>query len=837
MTPGRARQSANPALRTPGRLRALAFALLAVLPVGAATAQQTSALRVPAVFVENHGQWDPAVLYVARYTHGIVRVEADRIRLQSFPDEQGQSVLVDVAFPDALIPSPPVGEQPRPGLHHFLIGNDPQRWVRDAPGYAAVRYAGLHPGVDLSLGTGPTGLSLCFEARSARDLEAVRLRFDGVLDCATDTSGGRSLRTGSGDLLLGAPVVQANSPDGQVVTAQVTLVADGDCGVRLVCTPNDPLDGIVSVIGLEWSTFLGGTGLDHLYGVAVDATGAVTLTGRTFTPDFPTTPGMIGAPLGNIDGFITRLAADGGSLIFSTYFGGSGGDSLQALAVATDGSFAVAGRTSSPDFPVSADAVFPNLSPGTFSDVVVSVFDPTGSTLIGSTYIGSPLFNPTEEVLGLALDPAGAVVVVGKTGDQWPITPGVVQPLHTGTPGTYDGFVTKLPLDASQLLFSTYFGTSTVEDVHVDDAGTVTVVGYGTISTTPNAFDPSPKGVFIARLSADGTQQLYGTYLGSTFINFVSGVHADERGAITVCGLTLGPDFPSTDNAYDPIWNGVPSVKGDGYVTRISPEGNTLEFSTFLGGIGDDHVAFMAVDSAGTVTVFGGTDHNASFPTTPGSLQPELQGLIDDPGGFMARFHHTGSKLLYSSFTPGTSAFGMPGLGLDVTGAVVYGGLTKDPDFPVTAGAFDTDLDPLAPMSGDSAILKLSLLPLGADRFGSSTPGPKGPIAIGVLSMPQAGQQDFTLNSTNGPPSAQGWLVLALSPLENPIPAVGASLWLDPATLFALLPVMSNAKGYAEVLLPLPQNVGATGHAQFFWPGNPAGGLSASNALSITLQP
>ncbi len=112
--------------------------------------------------------------------------------------------------------------------------------------------------------------------------------------------------------------------------------------------------------------------------------------------------------------------------------------------------------------------------------------------------------------------------------------------------------------------------------------------------------------------------------------------------------------------------------------------------------------------------------------------------------------------------------------------------------------------------------------------------------------MPQVGNQSFSLTCGNAPPTAQGALLLAGSALATPMPFLGVQLWVGPGGYgFVAVPAGSNAMGAAELLLPLPGNaaLGARVHAQFVWLGPtspapcPPAGLSASNALEITIQP
>jgi hypothetical protein len=240
------------------------------------------------------------------------------------------------------------------------------------------------------------------------------------------------------------------------------------------------------------------------------------------------------------------------------------------------------------------------------------------------------------------------------------------------------------------------------------------------------------------------------------------------------------------------------------------------------------------------VTVAGRTA-SSDFPTTPGAFDTIYNG-----GGrgdvFVTRLSPTGSSLDYATFLGGTDSDDRPVLALDAQGAATVAGVTYSSDFPTTPGAFGTSHNG----GGDGFVTRLDMLPTGVSAFGRSTPGCTGPLAISVNSMPRVDNAGFALSCGNAPPNTTGLLGFAGSRLPSPVILLGAEVWLDPSPPFVPLPASSNSIGASEVPLPIPNDphlAGARVFAQFFWAGPtspppcPPLGLSASNALDLTIQP
>jgi beta-propeller repeat-containing protein len=261
---------------------------------------------------------------------------------------------------------------------------------------------------------------------------------------------------------------------------------------------------------LVYSTYLGGSGVDGGYGIAVDAAGNAYVTGFTSSTDFPTTPGAFQTANQGIVGnaFVTKLNPTGSApLVYSTYLGGGSDDQGLGIAVDAAGNAYVTGDTQSTNFPTTPGA-FQSAFAGLLTDAFVTKLNPTGSApLVYSTYLGG---NMSDVGAGIAVDAAHNAYVFGYThSTNFPTTPGAIQ---SANQGGYDAFVTALnPLGTAPLVYSTYLGGSN------DDfgfGGTVDTLGNAYITgdsestnfpTTPGAFQTAHAGglrdAFVAKIA------------------------------------------------------------------------------------------------------------------------------------------------------------------------------------------------------------------------------------------------------------------------------------------------------------------------------------------------
>ena len=212
----------------------------------------------------------------------------------------------------------------------------------------------------------------------------------------------------------------------------------------------------LAIAGIDLSTFLGGNALDGNPQVALDAEGNIFIVGETSSADFPTTPGAFDPTFnGSGDIFVTKLSADGSSLLFSTFVGGSGFDTPAAIVLDANGNVLIAGNTRSPRFPTTPDVFDLTFNEG--NDVFVMKLSADGSRVLFSTFVGD-VGEGGGAVRGIALDQDGQPVITGETfAPDFPTTTGAFDTMFNSVETfASDIFVTTLAVDASRLLFSTF---------------------------------------------------------------------------------------------------------------------------------------------------------------------------------------------------------------------------------------------------------------------------------------------------------------------------------------------------------------------------------------------
>jgi hypothetical protein len=231
--------------------------------------------------------------------------------------------------------------------------------------------------------------------------------------------------------------------------------------------------------------------------------------------------------------------------------------------------------------------------------------------------------------------------------------------------------------------------------IAVDSAGAAYVTGAtsGDFPITPGAFDTSVGffAAFVTKLNPLGSGLVYSTYLGGSYVDGGVGIAVDSAGAAYVTGQAGSGDFPTTVGAFDTTHNGGGDIFiADAFVTKLNSTGSGLQYSTYLGGSGDDFGLGIALDAAGSAYVTGRSE-SGEFPTTAGAYDTSFNGGAD---AFVTQLDPGGSSLAYSTYLGGPSGFDTGrGIALDSAGAAFVTGETFAADFPTTAGAFDTSFN------------------------------------------------------------------------------------------------------------------------------------------------
>ncbi len=323
------------------------------------------------------------------------------------------------------------------------------------------------------------------------------------------------------------------------------------------------------------------------------------------------------------------------------------------------------------------------------------VIDPV---LVYSTYLGG---SGSDQATSIHVGPTGDAYVAGITAStNFPIQ---------GTPastlgGGQDLFVTKMSLSGSELTYSTYIGgigTDIANDITVSGAGTVYITGSTTsinypVVTPTIAAQIGGTDAFLTKLTAAGNAIVYSTYWGSTGFEEGTAVTVDPADNAYIAGNTSAPNFPTQTPFQAALAGGM-----DGFMTKFSVAGNSIVYSTYLGGADDDRIFDMAVADDAAVFVVGSTT-SANFPTTSASLQPALAGGRD---GFLTHFSLAGNALLYSTYLGGSGTDEVFGMIIDAPMNAYLTGRTSSTNFPTVVpaqmqnggGAFDAFLAKVNP--------------------------------------------------------------------------------------------------------------------------------------------
>ena len=437
---------------------------------------------------------------------------------------------------------------------------------------------------------------------------------DNITDVAIDR-GGHIYVTG-----------HTNSDNFPIVHAlQDTRAAEDDIFIAKFCPTGDTL---------EFCTYFGGNGNDQATGIAIDSAGRVWVCGGTTSTDLRVVMPLKVQNSGYEDALIVCVSSAGDSLLFSSYLGGNGQDRASDLVVDNYGSVGIVGSTSSSNFP-TVNALIDTLA-GTATDAFICKINATTKTLSYSTYFGG---SGADNAVGIVIDAEGAIYISGTTNS--PDLP-VVQPLQDTLMGGLDLFVAKIDASGVPLIRSTYWGG--VQDdiprgMALASDGKVIIVGKTYSADYPLHLPlqdscrscPSLSDGFVTVLDRmSGTVQ-FSTYLGGVSgDDEASAVVADKNGKIIVVGWTLASDFPTTK----PLQSETAGLR-EAFVSIISSDGDSSEFSTLYGGVGDDEARAVAVVN-GMIIVAGKTG-SSDFPLHNPWL-PKYAGGSSD--GFVARFDY-----------------------------------------------------------------------------------------------------------------------------------------------------------------------------------------------------
>lgn len=605
-------------------------------------------------FEENKRQWPDQVRYKADVPGGTVWLENDRLTWATHSltdldriheaqhDSKGTEQLQHLAatekvachawyvhFEGANATPQLTADGKQAAYSNYFIGNDPSRWAGNVGRFEAVTYQELYPGIALKAYSAGGNFKYDFLLNAGTDAAQLALRYEGV-NLRLSREGNLLLDASTGVITEQAPVAWQEQNGVRIpvrcryaVSGQVVRFAFPDGYNRNLPLVIDPV--IVA------STYSGSTATTYGHSATYDLAGNIYSGGRCFGQGYPATVGAYSVTFGgSVDIAISKYNPTGSALTFATYVGGSFDEYVHSMFVHTNGELYIYGSATSANYPTTSGA-FDVTQNGSY-DIVVTHFNTTGSALVGSTFVG-----------GSADDGQNA--------------------LYRNYGDTYRG---EIVVDASGNAYVASFSSST------------------NFPTTGSAFDQSAGGAqdgVTFSINAAMNSMNWSTFVGGSSNDAALGLRVNSvSGEVFVCGGTGSSDFPITAGTYQGTYQGGPN---DGFVVRISANGNTLLASSFYGTSGWDECFFLDLDIDGDVYVYGEAD--GGMPTTAGVFS------VPNSGMFITKFDPAYVGRLFSTVIGDGSFFSRlapTAFLVDICKNVYIAGFGGTSGYPVTSNAF-----------------------------------------------------------------------------------------------------------------------------------------------------
>lgn len=717
-------------------------------------------------FIENKGQWGTWVKYMAKTLAGELYLEQDGFRYVLSDDKN--TAKLD-SFHHGLMRTPPtikhhvykvsllgannvqiIGKKQQAMYYNYFLGNDPKKWASGIHPYLALEYPNVYDGIDMHVGSEAGSIVYDFYVAPEADVTKIKLKYEGPDRMRVDKQGNLNIYTSVGEVRELTPYVYQYIGDEKVMVAcnyklEGNVLSfefpDGyDKSRKLIIDPTVTL----------WASFTGSTADNWGFTATYDDAGNFYMGGivnclaAAGGGAFPVSPGAYQTVWGGgqgASGFqfasdigIMKLSPDGTTRIYATYIGGVNNERPHSMIVDPSGNLIIAGRTLSPNYPVTPGAV--QTVKNSASDIIVTKLNAAGSALVASTFLGGSgedgiNFDSTEYGYGhlkfnygddarseVQVDNLGNIYVAGCTSS--PDFPTTSTAIATTLSGLQDGVVFKLNSNMTTLLWSTYLSGIG------DEAGYVL------------AFNPSQTSVYVAGgtsspnfpVGTGGWQSTYqgdsadgfilkfrnsapynvqrGTYVGTSNFDQVYGIQVDYTGNVYVMGQSMGGTFPITPGVYSNPNNcqfimkidsnlstnllstQFGSIPGSPTQTNISPVAflvDTCE-NIYVSGWGGNIMGLAALSHTGTTT---------NMPVTSDAFQSTTDGfdfyfIVLSPGM---------SSLLYATYygrnatgsygehvDGGTSRFDKKGIVYQGICANCGGNPTGVPSFPTTPGVY-----------------------------------------------------------------------------------------------------------------------------------------------------
>jgi len=672
---------------------------------------------LPISFEENLGQADKEVKFISHgKDYNLLLTSSKAILLTNAKEFES----LELEFLGANSNTQLIGKNKLTTKTNYLLGDNENNWQKSVNNYKEVIYKELYPGVDLVFYGKAKNLEYDLVVAPKVDPGLVKLRFQELnnshqTSIEIDKQGDLLIETKSGLVRQHKPFIYQEIEGRQIaINGSYKKHNDNTIGFSLAEYNQDfPL---VIDPEISFSTYLGGQLTDQASAIAVDREGNSYIVGTTSSNNFPLVKPLQASPGGGpLDIFIAKLSADGSSLVYTTYLGGSSIDQAFDIAVDSSNNIYITGLTISSNFPTKS-ALQAQKGGGVF-DAFVTKINASGSELVYSTYLGG---NDDDQGFSLAVNQQGNVFVTGSTASR--NFPGVTEGVLNGIT---DGFVTELNRQGTAVIYSRFLGGN-----DEDEASSIAIDSQDNAYITGDTFSPNfplkdgvqanlagGQDAFISKLNPSG-DVIYSSYLGGTGNDSAIDIAVDLDGNAYITGSTASSNFPIKDALQIANAGG-----GDAFITKITANGKELIFSTYLGGTLTDNASSIALDPSENIYV-SGTTFSTNFPM----LRPVQDKNKGNNDVFLTKINSVGNNLLYSTYLGGAGQDDSLGITVDTLGTTYLAGTSISTDFPVvnalqsvsagTADAFIAKiLEPLGPPVPD---FSLSVTPSTQNIFAGS---------------------------------------------------------------------------------------------------------------------
>ncbi len=649
---------------------------------------------LPLAFVPNAGQSEASIAFEAISRLGTLAFGANEVTLAT--DEASLRVQFLGANEAAHI----VGRDQLPGVVNYYAGADPAQWRDNLPTYGAIIYDELYAGIDLTYNGHEGALKGTYTIEPGHSPDQIHWRYDGADRVTVDpTTGDLHIDLGTTRLVERAPIAWQNR-SGVDVPIEVRFAAQRDGSFGFVVDEYDASLPLILDPTLIYGTYLGALSDDIVHDIGLDTAGNIYLTGWTYNNNLG---GFPNTRKGSNDAFVAKLNAAGTAWQWVTYLGGDQDDKGYGLAVDGNSAVWVTGETNSTNFPVTANAL-QGTSGGGYDAILTRLNAATGAVTYSTLY-GFDLSDRGQDV---AIDGQGNVYLTGQLNANDVLTmklsggadPALVYGVHWGDDtGVDEGYAIAVNSVGRAYITGMTENASASSSFPLVNA-VQTVCG-------PYTYDTGDKDctqdAFVSVINAAGDLLVYSTLLGgggsphtSSGADEGRSIALDNDGNIYVTGFTYSTDFPTVNAAYANYPDEFQFA--DAWLTKLSPNGQTIVYSTYLGGDGDDEAQSLVVDKQTGSAYVAGYTRSTDFP----HINPIQDHLM--PGGacftgatlrlcydaFLAKFTATG-QVAWSTYLGGAFDEYAYSLTRDGNGVLYLAGQSESLDYPTTTGAAQRD--------------------------------------------------------------------------------------------------------------------------------------------------